>query len=125
MGQGDIPDHARRFISQYIDSVGELEALLLLRALPGEAWELGKIASRLYVRETETARILARLCRNGLLVRADTVYKFECQTEELRRVVDELAELYARQLIPITNLIHAKSPRIREFADAFRLRKDQ
>ena len=124
MGQAEIPDDVRRFISQYIDSVGELEALLLLRAFPGEAWELGKVARRLYISETEAARILARLCGSGLLVRTDEIYRFECRTEELERVVDELAELYARHLIPITNLIHAKSRRIREFADAFRLRKD-
>ena len=35
-----------------------------------------------------------------------------------------LAEHYKRHLIPITNLIHAKPRRIRQFADAFKLKKD-
>jgi hypothetical protein len=35
-----------------------------------------------------------------------------------------VAALYAANLIPVTNLIHAKPSRIREFADAFKLRKD-
>jgi hypothetical protein len=39
-----------------------------------------------------------------------------------RDVVDRLADAYARHLIPITNLIHDKQRRIREFADAFRIR---
>lgn len=39
-------------------------------------------------------------------------------------MVDELVGLYGRLLIPITNLVHAKPRRIRQFADAFRFRKD-
>ena len=39
-------------------------------------------------------------------------------------MVELLAEHYKRHLIPITNLIHAKPRRIRQFADAFKLKKD-
>jgi hypothetical protein len=124
MAEADISRQVRRFIAKYIDSVGQLEALLLLRATPELAWDVPLVARRLYASEAETTQILDQLCRNGLLVCTDTVYRYQCRTEELARVVDELAELYARHLIPITNMIHAKSRRIREFADAFRLRKD-
>lgn len=123
MAEDGIPSHVRRFIASHIDSVGELEALLLLRAMPRE-WEAAEVAARLYTREPDTVEILDRLCRAGLLARQDKAYRYECRTDELRLVVDELAGLYARQLIPVTNLIHAKSRRIRQFADAFRFRKD-
>ena len=37
-----------------------------------------------------------------------------------------VAELYARYLIPVTQLIHAKPlTRVQEFADAFKLKKDE
>ena len=124
MAPADIPKRVRRFISEYIDSVAELEALLLLRAAPEETWDTVRVAARLYTNEPEAARILGRLCRNGLLTCTGTVYRYECRTEKLRRMVDDVAELYSRYLIPITNMIHAKSRRIREFADAFRFRKD-
>jgi hypothetical protein len=39
-------------------------------------------------------------------------------------MVDEIAVLYRQNLIAITHMIHAKSGRIREFADAFRFRED-
>jgi hypothetical protein len=123
MAESDIPQHIRRFIVTHIDSVGELEALLLLRS-SGEPAEAAQVARRLYTGEAETTVMLDRLCRGGLLVCSDNVYKYECRSEELRRMVDELAELYGRRLIPITNLIHGKSRRIRQFADAFRLKKD-
>lgn len=124
MGRADIPRQLRRFIAKYIDSVAALEALLLLRAAPDQTWDVSRVASRLYITEPETSQILDRLCRDGLLACADKVYKYECKTEELQRAVDELSALYARHLIPVTNMIHAKSRRIREFADAFRFRKD-
>jgi hypothetical protein len=38
-------------------------------------------------------------------------------------VIGRVDEVYARQLIPMTNLIHNKPGRIREFADAFKIRK--
>jgi hypothetical protein len=36
-------------------------------------------------------------------------------------------ELYSRQLVPVTHLIHSKPrpARVQEFAEAFRLRKDK
>jgi hypothetical protein len=124
MSDGEIPRSIRKFIARHIDSVGQLEALLLLRAGPGEGWTVGRVAGRLYVGEQEVTEMLERLCHDGLLVRTDEAYRYCCGTEELQHMVDELADLYARQLIPITNMIHAKSRRIRQFADAFRFRKD-
>jgi hypothetical protein len=124
MADGGIPRRIRQFIASHIDSVGELEALLMLRSA-GQPWDATVVAQRLYATEAETIEMLDRLCRAGLLACSGRIYKYECRTEELGRMVDELAELYRRQLIPITNLIHGKSRRIRQFADAFRLRKDK
>ena len=124
MAETGIPKQIQRFIAGHIDSVGQLEALLLLRA-DGRSWRAAQVAERLYVGEAETVEILDGLCSGGLVLRCGEAYRYECRTEELRHMVDDLAQLYARQLIPITNLIHAKSRRIRGFADAFRFRKDR
>ncbi|MGD9883043.1 hypothetical protein [Reyranella sp.] len=124
MARAEIPKQVRRFIAKHIDSVGELEALLLLRSAPEEVWDVPRIMSRLYIDEAETTRILDRLCRSGFLVLIDKRYEYRCRTQDLQQAVDAVAEFYARHLIPITNMIHAKSRRIREFADAFRFRKD-
>ena len=123
MAKGGIPQRVRQFIASHIDSVGELEALLLLRSVP-QGWKPDQVAARLYTSEPETVEFLERLRGAGLLDCHDGTYRYECRTEELRRQVDELAELYGRLLIPITNLVHAKPRRIRQFADAFRFRKD-
>jgi hypothetical protein len=122
MAKGGIPQHVRRFIASHIDSVGELEALLLLRSV-AQGWKADQEAARLYTSEPETVEILERLRSAGLLDCHDGAYRYDCRTEEQRRLVDQLADRYGRLLSPRTNLVHAKPRRIRQFADASRFRK--
>lgn len=118
-----VPDDVRDLILRHIDSVAQLEALLLLRAHPADAWTAGATASRLYAPEVEIVDALARLCSDGFLVRDQETYRYECSVEKRERV-DRLAEAYSRHLIPVTNLIHAKPRNIRRFSDAFKFRTD-
>jgi hypothetical protein len=118
-----IPPDIRDFIQRHIDSVAQLEALLLLRANPCEKWDVTRIAQRLYAPEQEISSVLARLCLDQLLVCENGVYRYECGSEMQARV-DRLAASYSSHLVQVTNIIHAKPRRIREFADAFRIRKD-
>jgi Mn-dependent DtxR family transcriptional regulator len=120
-----VPGDLRDFILRHIDSVSQLEALLLLRAKPEEEWDVARTAQRLYVAEQEVTEVLARLCADGLLICQAGLYRFEPGGDEKRTMIDRLADLYARHLIPVTNVIHSKPRRIRAFADAFRFRKDR
>jgi hypothetical protein len=119
-----IPEDVREFVIKHIDSIAHLEALLLLRGNPHEYWTADTSARRLYISERETTNVLSRLCALGFLTVEDQVFKYACNDPELEKMVARLEELYARHLIPVTNLIHTKPSRIREFADAFKLRKD-
>jgi hypothetical protein len=119
-----IPADLRDFILKHIDSVTQLEALLLLRANPGESWDVARTAQRLYAKEAEVAEALARLCSDGLLHCVQDVYRCADVAPDLLAMVDRLAAAYARYLIPVTNIIHAKPGRIRQFADAFKFRKE-
>lgn len=119
-----VPDRIRDFILKHIDSVAQIEALLLVRSNPQERWNVSQIAARLYTSETEVAEALDRLCAAGLLALDNDIYRFEGISPESAALIQELLALYARHLIPVTNIIHAKPRRIRSFADAFRFRKD-
>jgi hypothetical protein len=119
-----IPSDVRDFIFRYIDSVAQLEALLLLRNNPTETWDAAKIAKRLYSGERETKASLSQLCQNGLLTMADGIYRYEFESPERADMVDRLIVVYTRHLIPVTNIIHGKPRRIRQFADAFKFRKE-
>jgi|SRR5687767_152025 hypothetical protein len=124
MADDPIPADLRDFILRYIDSVAHLEALLLLRASPETAWEAAAVAARLYSSTEQAGEVLAQLCDEHLLVCENGLYRYCGQPEHLA-MVDRLADSYAKQLIPITNMIHSKPRRIRQFADAFKFRKDR
>jgi len=120
-----IPGEFRVFILRHIDSVAQLEALLLLRRTPEETWNVPKVSARLYTEEKDVSDLLSRLCEDGLLTCENRIYRYEPLSPDQRAVVDRLDEVYSRHLIAVTNMIHAKPRRIREFADAFKFRKER
>ena len=124
-----IPDDVRRFLLKRIESVAHLEALLLFRDNPNMEWSQPAVAARLYLDPEDVAPILARLCADGFIMRAESPeapYRYRPSSSELGALADRVAAEYAKHLVPITKLIHDK-PRLRvqEFADAFKLRKDR
>jgi hypothetical protein len=123
MADDPIPADLREFILRFIDSVAHLEALLLLRASPESPWDAPVVAQRLYTTEKQAAELLAQLCEDGLLVCENNLYRYGRPSTETVAMIDRLAESYAKHLIPVTNLIHGKPRRIRQFADAFKFRK--
>lgn len=119
-----IPHDIREFILAHIDSVAQLEALLLLRSNPDTEWSTAEVAARLYITEAVADDVLIRLFKSDLCIRADRCYRYNSSDTGQSIMVDRLAEAYARYLIPITNIVHEKPLHILKFADAFRLRKD-
>jgi hypothetical protein len=129
MNRSPIPEDLRRFILTSIPSVPYLEALLLLRADPGQRWTGEMLAGRLYTSERTAQGLLDELCRSGMAAPCPGPeahrYCYSPSSEALRERVDGLADLYARHLVDVTHLIHSTLDRKAQlFADAFRLRKD-
>lgn len=127
MGEALIPDEVRTFLLQHIDSIAQLEALLLLRADPTCTWNAGTMAKRLYVSAEETAAVLEHLAAHGFVTTPPDPpdsYHYHPVSNDVAHMVDQVADLYAKYLIPVTHLIHSKPrTRVQEFADAFKLRK--
>jgi hypothetical protein len=125
MSEDPLPAALQEFLAKDIDSIAQLEALLLLRGTPAATWDAQDTAKRLYVSEQEAAETLGHLAAQGLLAREGAGhYRFSPASDDLSRIVELLAEYYKRHLIPITNLIHSKPRRIRQFADAFKLKRE-
>ncbi|QOY92598.1 hypothetical protein IM543_13335 [Massilia sp. UMI-21] len=129
MNRPPIPEELRRFVLTSIPSVPFLEALLLLRASPRQKWSGEMLARRLYTSERTALGLLDELCRSGMAESCpapdEHCYCYAPATDELRERIDGLADVYARHLVDVTNLIHSTLDRkAQQFADAFRLRKD-
>ena len=127
MTKADIPDEVRRFILTSVPSVPYLEAINLMRAAPRVAWDAQQLARRLYLPEARAAELLAALAQAGIAEpgQAPGTFCFSPATGELRAMLDELARVYAANLVGVTDLIHSRvDKRAQQFADAFRWRKD-
>jgi hypothetical protein len=57
-----IPEDIARFILDKIDTVAQLEGLLILRSTADGEWSAQSLAGRLYITEEETADLLRILC---------------------------------------------------------------
>lgn len=119
-----IPPELRDFILRYVDSVAQLEALLLLYLEKSTTWSATKLSKRLYIRTGEAEGILARLLADGFATPVEGGYSFSSKSSEQEHLLEQLGDAYSTRLIPLTNLIHSKPARIREFSDAFKIRKD-
>lgn len=118
-----LPAAVRSLISERIDSVGELEALLLLRAHPGRAWTAGATAAELRTGEAGARGHLLSLHQRGLLAREGEAFRFTAGGEA-GDAVAALAVAYVSFPVAVVSLIYAKPNRAaRSFADAFRLRR--
>ena len=68
MADDVIPDEIKQFILNNIDSIAQLEALLLLHKDPQLDWTIDTVAKGLYISEQETSILLRRLCAGGFLI---------------------------------------------------------
>jgi len=61
MTEDTIPLEVREFLLECVDTVAQLEALLLLRESPQREWDIPSLARRLYIGEAEARSILSSL----------------------------------------------------------------
>jgi hypothetical protein len=121
-----LPDDIRRFVLTSVPSVPFVEALLLFRG-SDEAIDIGHVSSRLYISEQAASQVVAQLRETGIVEPAanGTAYRYAPRNDELGSLLDRLATFYATHLIEVTQLIHSRTERAaRQFADAFKLRKE-
>jgi len=118
-----VPDDIRDFILRHIASVAQIEALLLIWSSPEETWGLPQIAARIYASETAAAKALDGLCADGLLVCRDGVFGLNASAENVE-MIRRLQEVYARYLIPVTDVIHSNARAAHPAARQLRLQRD-
>ena len=113
-----------QFILEEIDSVPHLEALLLLWNSRPRQWAVEELARSLYIPVERTDAILHDLQKRGLVQQEQgrCWWNGGGERESLMANVDRT---YRRELVRISSMIHSKaSPAVRQFARAFRLKKD-
>jgi hypothetical protein len=126
MTSPELQPDVRRYLLSSVPSVPYLEAVLLLRADPGVAWDAAGLARRLYVPERRGIELLGQLRESGMAVAAAEPGAVRYGPEpQVAVLMDRVAEAYASDPVGVSSLIHSRiDRRAQQFADAFRFRKD-
>ncbi len=120
----ELPHGVRQFISRYINSVEELEILLLLRQGRDVSWTVQAVYDIILSTPLSVERWLNELVRQGLLISSDQppLYRYAA-TDELAEQVTALAECYKITPVRIIESVYRpKADAAQSFADAFKLK---
>jgi hypothetical protein len=120
----DLPADVVDFLDKYIDSIPELETLLMMGDDPRQPWTEAVVARRIYVPVGVARSILETLLRRRLIVAAEDGCRFAASDDAQRALVMRVANTYRSNLVSVANFIHKKAPAsVMEFARAFDLKK--
>lgn len=122
-----LPDHVRRFIFEAIDSVEQLEVLILLRAHANHAVDVAFLSRELRSSASSIERRLASLVSLELAracVSEPITYIYRETTTDRERTVDDLLEQYKLRPQAVVELIFSPMKKARLFANAFILSKN-
>ncbi len=116
------------FVAERIESLEQLELLVLVMESSERWWDAAGVAAALSI-ETEAARrALDRLAARNLLaicVTGDVRYQFQPAGDQLRRSVTSFRHAWRSNRLGILKLVSRQAPSsIRDFAKAFRIRRD-
>lgn len=117
-----------QFLHENIDSVPHLESLILLWNSRPVGWTEEELASRLYVPPDQVRAVLRDLMRLQIvqeLAGPPVKYSYLPGSDDQNELMHRIDETYRRDLVRISTMIHSKaSSPVREFARAFRFKKD-
>ena len=117
------------YILEKIESVPHLEAIILLWNSRPVGWSSDELASRLYVPSERTVEILQDLIRQQLVQQtagSPPRFSYLPRNDEQNEWMTRVDTAYRREIVRISTMLHSKaSPSVREFARAFRFKKDR
>jgi hypothetical protein len=118
-----------RFIRDEIETVPQLEALLLFwRRSPSER-TCEDLVRELYVPPATAESILKYLLQRGFIVetrgQAGAAFRLRIGSPQNERMLASLEQMYRHELVRVSTMIHANaSPALKGFARSFRFKKD-
>lgn len=125
-----IPEDVQRFVRAHIDSVEQLDVLLLLFRTAPRAWTPVAVSRELRIDAVSAARRLDDFLARGLVTvhtGDETLhYTYDASDPERNATIERLGTAYAERRTTLIQFIFSAPVRdVRVFADAFRLRKKE
>ena len=129
MSDEGIPQDARAFVTDHIDSVLQLELLLLLHKKREQDFDADEVVEELRIDPAWAAAQLDYFCARGILICTDQSprrYRYAPKSPELDAAITRLDRAYTDRRVSVISLIFSKpTDKLRSFADAFRVRREK
>lgn len=125
--QGPLTQEVKRFINEHINSVFQVEVLLLLHSQKEKAWSAEAVDRELGIGLEEAQIQLDDLCSRGLFATEEghpSTCRYSPASDQLDQAVSALAKAYSERRVNVLSSIFSKPvDKVRLFAEAFRIRK--
>ena len=127
MPANELPYRVIAFVRDHVETLEQLEVLILLSKSPERWWDAAAVAEALGLNVTIARDALERFASRNLLaisITTDVRYQLQPGTAMLRDASEEFAEACRTKRGAIVRLVtDAQQRAMRDFADAFRLRR--
>ena len=124
----ELSNDVKEFIAEHVHSVLQLEVLLLLSQNKDTIWTPAAVGLRLHLSPESAKAQLDSLSRGLVTLDRDNedLYRYNPASDELNRIVSQLATAYATQRVAVLTLIFTKPvDKVRLFKEAFRMIKGE
>lgn len=120
----DIPERLRLFLRKNVNSVSLLDVLFLLKRDSQKKWTPEEVSAEMRTNKSYAKSQLVELVTLKLVSTNDDTYRFEPLPEDIE-VIEELELLYNSRRSTVIGFIYSQPiDNIRDFADAFKIKKD-
>jgi hypothetical protein len=128
VSSGEITTEIERFIRDNVDSVEQLEVLLLLRSAPDKEWGALEVSQTLYRQPESVATRLNDLRERGFLSvnqASPPLYQYSPNPQD-SEIITGLEHSYRVRKDAVIQMIFSKpKDSLRTFSDAFRIRRNK
>jgi hypothetical protein len=129
---GEVSDNGfseelARFVSAEVPSVEQLEMLLLLSGNPHRWWSASAVYEVIKSNPASVKERLQEFTDKQILKKDESgCYQFSPENQAVWRLVSELREAYKQRPVKVVEAIYSRrTDTVREFAKAFRFKKDE
>jgi predicted ArsR family transcriptional regulator len=127
-GAAELPAAVTTFLDAHVGSLEHLELLLLVMQTPHRWWDASAASDELGMHPDAARRGLDHLAARNLLaisVTGDVRYQYQPGRAELDEAARLVADAYRHRRLAVLQLVTQPERRgLRDFADAFRIRRD-
>ncbi len=128
MARREISPSVLAFLAAHVRDLDDLQLLIRISQPDGRWWDARTVAAELGITESSARSALDHLAKHNLLdirITGDVRYQYRPGTEELRAAVLDCIEEFRRKPLEMAAAVtQERRSSIRDFADAFRIRRN-